>query len=243
MLDEDVADRRGGAQRTERHLHAHEHMPLWNVRRPTVARVKRQRLGHGGQQRQRECHQSSAVRSSAWRPSNRCPGATARWFSRPDQFLDLLRREWPAEMITLHLIGVIFAQERELIVGLDALGDEPQIELLSQGNHGAGDDLRRNALAARRASSNSMCRGQLRNRRMPAFPGCASSANTSARASTSGRLTVGMFQPGAPLLPRSIRRCGAAASPLRIAGLTSTTPIASPLGYRALTMMAGLRRS
>jgi len=63
-------------------------------------------------------------------------------------------------MITLHLIGVIFAQERELIVGLDALGDEPQIELLSQGNHGAGDDLRRNALAARRASSNLMCRVQ-----------------------------------------------------------------------------------
>jgi len=54
MLDEDVADCGRGAQWTERHLHAHEHVPVWDVHRPSVAQVERQRLGHGRQQRQRE---------------------------------------------------------------------------------------------------------------------------------------------------------------------------------------------
>ena len=54
MLDDDVADGRGTAQRTERHLHLDEDMPGRGVRRPTVAQVERQRLGDGRQQRQRE---------------------------------------------------------------------------------------------------------------------------------------------------------------------------------------------
>jgi hypothetical protein len=54
ILDEDVADRREGAQRTERHLHVNEHVPLSIVLRRASAQVERQRLGHGRQQRLRE---------------------------------------------------------------------------------------------------------------------------------------------------------------------------------------------
>ena len=76
-----------------------------------------------------------------------------------------------------------------------------------------------------------------------AFRGCASSASGSAPASTSGRSTAGTFRPGVRPSPRSIRRCGAAASPVRAATAISTTPIASPPGFRAPTRTAALPRS
>ena len=63
------------------------------------------------------------------------------------------------------------------------------------------------------------------------------------RASISGRSTAGIFPPGGQLSPRSIRRCGAAASARRGARATSTTPSASPPGCRARTGMAVLPRS
>jgi hypothetical protein len=75
------------------------------------------------------------------------------------RFLDFLE-------FRAHAVASGFPLEEEL-----PRRDFPQISRV-------GDDLPRNALAARRASFNSMCRGQWRNRRMPAFPGCASSANT-----------------------------------------------------------------
>ena len=58
---------------------------------------------------------------------------------RLEQFLDLVRRKRLAEVITLHFVAIVVAQERHLLVRFDAFGDDPQIELLAQGNHRAGD--------------------------------------------------------------------------------------------------------
>lgn len=49
---------------------------------------------------------------------------------RLEQVLDRLHRDRFAEVITLHFVAIVFAQKRHLIIGLDPLGDDPQIELL-----------------------------------------------------------------------------------------------------------------
>jgi hypothetical protein len=54
-------------------------------------------------------------------------------------FLNLLGLDRFAETISLHFIAVIFTQERDLVVRFDALGYDPQIQLLSQRNHRGGD--------------------------------------------------------------------------------------------------------
>jgi hypothetical protein len=51
------------------------------------------------------------------------------------------------------------------------------------------------------------------------------------------------FRPGNPRLPRSIRPCGHATSPMRAAPATSTTPSAPPPGSRAPIVMAVLLHS
>jgi hypothetical protein len=70
---------------------------------------------------------------------------------------------------------------------------------------------------------------------MPAFPGCASSASASAPASIFGPSMAGMCRPGGRSSPRSIRHCGLRTLPTRAAPATSTTPTASPPGFRAPT--------
>jgi len=54
------------------------------------------------------------------------------WRCRFEQFRDRLRSDRLAEVITLHFVAIVLAQKRHLIVGLDALGDDPQIQLLAQ---------------------------------------------------------------------------------------------------------------
>ena len=58
---------------------------------------------------------------------------------------DLVRRDRPREAESLQLVALVLAQERDLVVVLDALGDDAQIELLAQrddgGRHGAVVDV------------------------------------------------------------------------------------------------------
>ncbi|MER8929996.1 hypothetical protein NKI34_20440 [Mesorhizobium sp. M0700] len=49
-----------------------------------------------------------------------------------EQFLDVLRTNRPAEMIALHFVAIVPAQESHLIICLNALGDDPQVEILPQ---------------------------------------------------------------------------------------------------------------
>lgn len=49
-----------------------------------------------------------------------------------EHFLDVGGRNRFAEMIALHFIAVVLAQEGHLIVRLDALGNDPQIQILTQ---------------------------------------------------------------------------------------------------------------
>ena len=58
-----------------------------------------------------------------------------------------------------------------------------------------------------------------------------------------GPSTAGTFRPGARRLPRSIRLCGRAASPMRAAPGTNTTRSASQPGFREPMATADLRRS
>ncbi len=76
---------------------------------------------------------------------------------------------------------------------------------------------------------------------MPGFPGCASSASASARACISGPSTGGTSRPGNRPSPRSIPRCGRAASPTtRVAPAISTTLSVSPPGSHGADRDGGL---
>src|ERR1700722_3537885 len=63
--------------------------------------------------------------------------------ARPaDQFFILVDRRWPADVIALHFVTGFLAQERKLVVGLHALGDDRQIEPARQSDDGAHDGRR-----------------------------------------------------------------------------------------------------
>ncbi len=54
-------------------------------------------------------------------------GGLALLRSRPKHFLDLPWWYGPAEMIALHFIAIVLAQECNLLVGFNALGDDSEI--------------------------------------------------------------------------------------------------------------------
>ena len=54
----------------------------------------------------------------------------------PDQIRDGFGCHRLAEVIALDFIAIIVAQEGKLLGGFNALGDDAEIELLPQGNHG-----------------------------------------------------------------------------------------------------------
>src|SRR5439155_7899279 len=74
---------------------------------------------------------------------------------------------------------------------------------------------------------------QWRNPPMLASRGCGSSVNVLGRARISGLSTAGTSPPAGPRSPRSIRRCGAAASRSKGARPISTMPSASLPGLAA----------
>ena len=75
--------------------------------------------------------------------------------------------------------------------------------------------------------------GQVENLPTPGFRGCDSFAVNSATGFISGRSTAGTCLKGSPPSPKSIPRCGAAASPARDGPATNMTPIPSPPGFGA----------
>jgi hypothetical protein len=130
--------------------------------------------------------------------------------------------------------------------------DHTYVDFIREGRFGNGAARMGNArwrrLTEERAGGQnrcfiSTCRDRWRNPHMPGFRGCASSASGSAPASIFGRSTAGRYPPDVLLSRRSIRPCGAGASPERNARATSMTHSASPPGCRALTGTAASWRS
>ena len=103
----------------------------WSRKRP------RRRRGAPGHQRRKPAFPTSGALTPP--PPAFAFGGSAR--RRSEQFFNLLGRKRSAEEVTLHLIAVDVAQKRRLGIGFDAFRDDPQIELLTQGNHRAGDSL------------------------------------------------------------------------------------------------------
>jgi hypothetical protein len=93
---------------------------------------------------------------------------------------------------------------------------------------------------ARNPFFTSMCRGQWLNLLTLAFPGCVSFANGLVRECISGLSTDGTSRIAVPPSPRSIQRCGVAASIVRNGRMISTTPLVSPLGCAAPIKMVAL---
>ena len=57
----------------------------------------------------------------------------------PQQLQQLLLRQRSAEVVPLHGTATVLAQESELAVGLDPLGDHLEIEVARQGDDGQRD--------------------------------------------------------------------------------------------------------
>ena len=149
---------------------------------------------------------------------------------KPDwpAFLDDFQRHWPTD------------------------DDHTYVDFVRDGVHGNGAAREANSrwrrLTEERAGSAKSVfhfdvQGSVAKSTHAGIPGCALSASASAIACTSGHSTGGRYPLGGRPSPRSTRRCGAAASPVKAATAISTTPIASPPGCRALTAMAALSHS
>jgi len=140
-------------------------------------------------------------------------GLLPDWLRFPDDF----QRHWPTDE------------------------DHTYVEFVRDGIHGNGAARMGNArwrrLTEERAGAAKSV-DRWRNPPMQAFHGCASSASASAPACISGPLTAGRSRRGARPSPRSIPPCGRAASPMRAAPATSTTPSALPPGFPAPTATA-----
>lgn len=143
-------------------------------------------------------------------------------------FLDDFQRHWPTDEDRVY---VDFVRDGSVGNGAARLGNARWRRLTEERAGGA------------KSVFISTCRDRWRNRPTPVSHGCGSSANTLGFAFISGRSMAGTFPMAARRSPRSIRRCGAAASRRMAARVTSTTPSALPRGSRAPTAKARSRAS
>ena len=56
-----------------------------------------------------------------------------------DHFGVMVDREWPPDEIALHFVAILLREERELILGFDALGEHRQFQPAGETDHGADD--------------------------------------------------------------------------------------------------------
>ena len=88
--------------------------------------------------------ESTAARTDFSAPRRLAAGRALQ----PQQRLEALGVDGRAEQVTLELVAAVVEHEAELLVGLDALGDDPQPEGVPEGDHG-GHHARRSPMSPR----------------------------------------------------------------------------------------------